>query len=122
MDFPRFPSSCLRGGVRLPSEGHAKSVRDVLVQIDSVKPDVVLPDVTLKDESGIATVCKLHEHDPSIRVLGWTAYEAPLYASELIRAGTRSATSRRAHRRARSSMPLHRLRGHNVHLQGDGSC
>jgi len=48
--------------------GHAKSARDAWVQLDSVEPDVVLLDISLKDES-------------------WTAHEAPLYASELIRAG-----------------------------------
>jgi chemotaxis response regulator CheB len=79
--------SILAGAPGIVLAGHAKSGRDALAQIDSVKPDVVLLDIGLRDESGIATMRKLHARAPAIRVLDWTAHEAPLYASEMIRAG-----------------------------------
>jgi CheY-like chemotaxis protein len=62
--------SLLEGARGIRLVGHAASGSDALARLDTMKPDVVLLDIGLRDESGIATMRKLHARDPSIRVLG----------------------------------------------------
>jgi len=94
----------LRAGLRalLSSEsdievvGEAVDGRETIALADELKPDVVLLDVSLPDQSGIEVTRSLKELQPEIRVLILTVHEDEGLLQEAIQAGAAGYIIKRA--------------------------
>jgi DNA-binding NarL/FixJ family response regulator len=69
--------------------GQAEDAAGALRGIRSVKPDLVLLDVSLKDGDGIELLKDLKAQDPSLPVLMLSMHDESLYAERALRAGAR---------------------------------
>ena len=105
----------VRAGLRLLLEaeddlevvGDAGNTRDAVFEVRSSKPDVILLDVVMPDESGIDALPKLLHEAPAVRVLILSMQDDPSYVREAFAAGASGCSegSRRCgsgrHRRPR---------------------
>jgi DNA-binding NarL/FixJ family response regulator len=67
--------------------GEAGTARDAVFEVRSLKPDVILLDVVMPDESGLEVLPQLlHEH-PDARVLMLSMQDDPRYVREAFAAG-----------------------------------
>jgi two-component system response regulator NreC len=71
----------------LEAVGEAGSARDAILEARSTKPDVVLMDVMMPDESGIDVVPKILEERPETKVLVLSMQDDPRYVREAFEAG-----------------------------------
>ncbi|NBO91083.1 MAG: DNA-binding response regulator [Planctomycetia bacterium] len=67
--------------------GEAADLAEALRLVASVRPDVVVVDITLKDGNGIELVKRLKSRDDRVRVLVWSMHAESLYAERALRAG-----------------------------------
>src|SRR5262245_12913451 len=65
----------------------ASSAAEGLAKLDERRPDVVVLDIQLPDDSGLATFRRLHERDPRIPVLFITSLRESTTAIEAMRLG-----------------------------------
>jgi two-component system, NarL family, response regulator NreC len=85
----------VRAGLRLLLEaeddlevvGDAGNTRDAVFEVRSSKPDVILLDVVMPDESGIDALPKLLHEAPAARVLILSMQDDPSYVREAFSAG-----------------------------------
>lgn len=69
--------------------GEAGGRADALELLASVRPDVVLMDVGLKDGNGIALGAEMLIAQPAIRLLMFSMYDNPEYVQRALQAGAR---------------------------------
>jgi DNA-binding NarL/FixJ family response regulator len=69
--------------------GDAGNVREAVFEVRAAKPDVLLLDVTMPDESGIEGLPKLLHESPEMRVLMLSMQDDPSYVREAFAAGAR---------------------------------
>lgn len=67
--------------------GEAEDMADALVQIDSLKPDVAVIDISLKRGTGLDLIKRLRTRNKSLHILVWSMHPEPLYAERALRAG-----------------------------------
>jgi two-component system, NarL family, response regulator NreC len=67
--------------------GDAGNIREAVFEVRSAKPDVVLLDVTMPDESGIDGLPKLQHEAPGAKVLMLSMEDDPSYVREAFAAG-----------------------------------
>jgi two-component system response regulator NreC len=85
----------VRSGLRLVLEGadgiepvgEAGTARDAIFEARSVKPDVILLDVVLPDQSGLEIVPTLLKENPEAKVLVLSMQDDPQYVREAFAAG-----------------------------------
>ena len=85
----------VRAGLRLLLEaeddlevvGDAGNTRDAVFEVRAAKPDVILLDVVMPDESGIDALPKLLHEAPAARVLILSMQDDPSYVREAFAAG-----------------------------------
>lgn len=85
----------LRDGLRLRLQqepdftvvGEAASAQDTYACVEKTKPDLVIIDVDLPDESGIVATQRLHNSHPAIKVLVLTGMTDPKVAQDVLMAG-----------------------------------
>ena len=85
----------VRSGLRLiidaatgmEAVGEAGKVRDAILEARSVKPDLVLMDINMPDETGIEGVPKLLREHPEVKVLVLSMQDDPRYVREAFAAG-----------------------------------
>jgi two-component system response regulator NreC len=85
----------VRSGLRMLLEteddievvGDAGSARDAVFEVRARQPDVILLDVTMPDESGIAALPKLLHEAPDAKVLMLSMEDDPRYVREAFGAG-----------------------------------
>jgi two-component system response regulator NreC len=85
----------VRSGLRMLLEkekdievvGDAGNTRDAVFEVRAAKPDVVLLDVTMPDESGIEALPKLLHEAPDAKVLMLSMQDDPSYVREAFGAG-----------------------------------
>jgi len=85
----------VRAGLRLILEGQADievvgeaaDGEDAQVAVRRDRPDLVLMDIRMPRLDGIAATRKLIEHDPALRILMVTTFDADQYVFEALRAG-----------------------------------
>jgi DNA-binding NarL/FixJ family response regulator len=65
----------------------ADNVDDAFKQVQEIRPDMVLVDISLKDSHGIELISQIKEFDERIKMLVWSAFEEKIYAERSIRAG-----------------------------------
>jgi two-component system response regulator NreC len=87
----------VRSGLKLVLEaedgieavGEAGTARDAVLEARSTKPDVILLDVVMPDQSGLEIIpTLLHEH-PEVRILVLSMQDDPQYVREAFAAGAR---------------------------------
>src|SRR6478672_47982 len=69
--------------------GEAGSARDAIFEARSTKPDVVLMDVMMPDQSGLEVVPQLLHESPDAKVLVLSMQDDPRYVREAFEAGAR---------------------------------
>jgi DNA-binding NarL/FixJ family response regulator len=67
--------------------GEASDLAEALERVASIRPDVVVVDISLKSGNGIDLIKRIKAHDPSIRMLVWSMHPEALYAERALRAG-----------------------------------
>jgi two-component system, NarL family, response regulator NreC len=85
----------VRSGLRLVLEseegiepvGEAGSARDAIFEARSKKPDVILLDVVMPDQSGIEVIPTLLEESPEAKILVLSMQDDPQYVREAFAAG-----------------------------------
>jgi DNA-binding NarL/FixJ family response regulator len=77
----------LDGQVDIEVVGEAADGEEAQVAVRRDRPDLVLMDIRMPRLDGIAATRKLIEHDPAVRVLVVTTFDADQYVFEALRAG-----------------------------------
>jgi two-component system, NarL family, nitrate/nitrite response regulator NarL len=85
----------VREGIRHVLEGEpgfevvaeAANGADVMALAESLRPDVVVLDISMPGESGLKLAARIHERLPEIRVLMLSMHDHPEYVLESVRAG-----------------------------------
>lgn len=65
----------------------ADNVADAFRQVQEIRPDLVLVDISLKDSHGIELISQIKGFDERIKMLVWSAFDEKIYAERSIRAG-----------------------------------
>jgi len=69
--------------------GEARTGREVLAQIDTLQPDIVLLDIQMPDLDGIAVARQLADSHPTIRVIMLTMHRQDQHLLDAIKAGVK---------------------------------
>lgn len=69
--------------------GQAASAEDAIDEVDRLKPDLVIVDVSLPGMSGLEFIKHLHAMEPDLLTLVVSRHDESLYAERAIRAGAR---------------------------------
>jgi DNA-binding NarL/FixJ family response regulator len=77
----------LDGQADIEVVGEAADGEEAQVAVRRYRPDLVLMDIRMPRLDGIAATRKLIEHDPAVRVLVVTTFDADQYVFEALRAG-----------------------------------
>jgi DNA-binding NarL/FixJ family response regulator len=75
--------------------GEAESGREAREKILTLRPDVAIVDIALKDSSGIELIKDLKQGCPEVAVLVLSMHEEPHYAERALRAGARGYVMKR---------------------------
>ena len=67
--------------------GEAENGEDLLEQLKTNKPEVILMDINMPKMSGIEATKKIRQLYPDIKILALTMFDDTLYVSEMIKAG-----------------------------------
>jgi DNA-binding NarL/FixJ family response regulator len=67
--------------------GEAEDVPGALALLESVRPDVAIIDISLKNGNGIDLIRRIRDRNDSVRILVWSMYPENLYAERALRAG-----------------------------------
>ncbi len=87
----------VRSGLKLVLEaedgiepvGEAGTARDAVFEARSTKPDVILLDVVMPDQSGLEIIPTLLKENPEVRILVLSMQDDPQYVREAFAAGAR---------------------------------
>jgi two-component system response regulator NreC len=71
----------------LEAVGEAGSARDAIFETRSLKPDIVLLDVVMPDQSGLEIIPQLLKESPDAKVLVLSMQDEPRYVREAFEAG-----------------------------------
>jgi DNA-binding NarL/FixJ family response regulator len=67
--------------------GEAEDLPGALDLLASVRPDLAIIDISLKNSNGIELIRRIKDRDEAVRVLVWSMYPESLYAERALRAG-----------------------------------
>jgi DNA-binding NarL/FixJ family response regulator len=67
--------------------GEAEDMPGAMAALKSVKPDLAIIDISLKQGSGIDLIKRISDSYPAIRILTWSMYPDNLYAERALQAG-----------------------------------
>lgn len=73
----------------LTASGESKDVASAIKEIESVRPDLIIADISLKNSDGIDLVRHVKKHHPHIPVLVLSMHDEYLYAQRALHAGAR---------------------------------
>lgn len=91
-DHPVFRlgmSELINGAEGLVVCGDAENEKDALGQINRLRPDLVVVDITLKDSDGISLIKQISSLYPGLPVLVVSMHDESLYAERALIAGAR---------------------------------
>jgi DNA-binding NarL/FixJ family response regulator len=69
--------------------GEARTGREVLEQIDTLRPDIVLLDIQMPELNGLAVARQLAESHPDIKIIMLTMYRQDQHLLDAIKAGVK---------------------------------
>jgi DNA-binding NarL/FixJ family response regulator len=67
--------------------GEAEDLPGALTLMSSVRPDVAIIDISLKNSNGIELIRRIKDRNDTVRILVWSMYPENLYAERALRAG-----------------------------------
>ena len=67
--------------------GEAGNAAEALEQVQNLRPDVVLLDITMPGESGLAVATKIRRRAPDTKILVLSIHDGTQYVREAVRAG-----------------------------------
>jgi DNA-binding NarL/FixJ family response regulator len=67
--------------------GEAEDVPGALALLESLKPDLAIIDISLKNGNGLELIRRIMERQHALRILVWSMYPENLYAERALRAG-----------------------------------
>ena len=70
--------------------GEATSGVQAMMYVKSLRPDIVITDISIPDLNGIAITLQIKKFDPAIRIIIFTMHSDKEYVVDLVRAGVRS--------------------------------
>ena len=70
--------------------GEATKAAQAMMQIKSLRPDIVITDISMPDLNGIEVTRQIKKFDPNIRIIIFTMYSDKEYVIDLVRAGVNS--------------------------------
>jgi DNA-binding NarL/FixJ family response regulator len=73
----------------LTASGESKDVASAIQEIETVRPDLIIADISLKNSDGIDLVRHVKKHHPHIPVLVLSMHDEYLYAQRALHAGAR---------------------------------
>lgn len=65
----------------------ADNVADAFRQVQELRPELVLVDISLKDSHGIELISQIKDFDERVKMLVWSMFDEKIYAERTIRAG-----------------------------------
>ena len=77
----------LLAGTDIEIVGQAASGKEALQLAETIKPDVILLDIRMPDEDGLATLDKLRSKVPGSRVVMLSTYDNPTYIARAVALG-----------------------------------
>jgi two-component system response regulator NreC len=77
----------LKGEAGLELAGEASGGEEALRLVESLKPDILVLDLSMPDLDGIQVTKRVHESSPNVRILILTVHEDEALLREAIRAG-----------------------------------
>ena len=67
--------------------GGSDNVTDALAQVQSLHPDLVVVDMSLKDSHGLELLAQIKARYDDVRTLVWSMFDEKIYAERALRAG-----------------------------------
>ena len=67
--------------------GGADNVTDGLRQVEALRPDLVVVDISLNDSSGIELISELKDRHAGVKSLVWSMFDEKIFAERALRAG-----------------------------------
>jgi DNA-binding NarL/FixJ family response regulator len=67
--------------------GGAQSVSEAIEQVEALRPDLVIVDISLKDSHGIELISQLKARDENAKLLVWSMFDEKVFAERALRAG-----------------------------------
>lgn len=67
--------------------GEASGVNEAFSMVESLQPNMLVVDLSLKDGSGIELIKQVKTHYPGIRMLVWSMHDEFLFAERALKAG-----------------------------------
>ncbi|MBN2148805.1 MAG: response regulator [Anaerolineales bacterium] len=79
--------NALEGVPGLEIVGEAKDGPSLLAELENLRPDFLVIDVTMPDFEPITAIQQIHQHYPKMKILVVSAYDDDVYVQGLLRAG-----------------------------------
>ena len=67
--------------------GGADNVADALVEVEKLRPDLVVVDMSLRDSHGIELIAQIAERWPEVKTLAWSMFDEKVFAERAVQAG-----------------------------------
>ena len=67
--------------------GEAEDVAEALEQVSSLRPDLAVIDISLKDSHGIELIGQVKASYPEVKMLVWSMFDEKVFAERALRAG-----------------------------------
>jgi DNA-binding NarL/FixJ family response regulator len=67
--------------------GSSEDAQPAIAQVQKLKPEIIILDITLKDRSGVDLIKKLKTASPTTHILVYSMHEENVYAERCLRAG-----------------------------------
>lgn len=67
--------------------GEAESVDEAFELVRTLRPDLAVVDISLKNSHGIELIAQIKTSHPEVKVLVWSMYDEKLFAERVVRAG-----------------------------------
>ncbi len=81
--------ACLAECRRIECVGEAADGLEVVAKVDTLRPDLVLMDVSLPRLSGLEATERIRRGHPEVQILALTAHKNPEYVQRMVTAGAR---------------------------------
>jgi DNA-binding NarL/FixJ family response regulator len=69
--------------------GGCGTIADAIQLVEQMKPDAVVVDITLENESGLELIQLIHDLQPALPILVLSMHDESLYAERVLRAGAK---------------------------------
>jgi len=67
--------------------GGADNVADAMVEVETLHPDLVVVDMSLRDSHGIELITQIAERWPDVKTIAWSMFDEKVFAERAVQAG-----------------------------------